>query len=98
MNRGTLLVLGLLIGAAIGWFTVPKPAVDIQVGGLSIQVQGERGGGAVTARDGAGSMEVAVGDRSASVLADPLWRTLIFAAIGGAVGLVISAVAGRRTA
>jgi hypothetical protein len=96
VNRGTLLVLGVIIGGAIGWFTAPKPAVDISVGGVNIQVQGDKGGGSMTAKDNGGSMQVSVGDRSASLLADPLWRTVLFAAIGGGIGLVVAGVRGRK--
>ena len=98
MNRGSLLVIGLIVGGAIGWFTAPKPAVDINVGGVSIQVQGDKGGGSMTAKDGGGQMQVQVGDRSASFLADPLWRTILFAAIGGGLGLVVAGVMARKTA
>ena len=40
--------VGLVIGAAAGWFTAPK-AVDIDVGGLSLEVEG-KGDGAQGAR------------------------------------------------
>jgi hypothetical protein len=96
MSRTTLLVLGLIIGGAIGWFTAPQPAVDINVGGVSIQVEGDKSGGSVSATGDGDSVAVSVGDRSSSLLAQPGWRTLIFAVIGGIVGLVISAVTGRR--
>jgi hypothetical protein len=96
MGRTTLLVIGLIIGAAIGWFTAPQPAVDINVGGVSIQVEGDQSGGSVTATDSNGTTKVAIGDRSSSLLAQPGWRTLIFAVIGGIVGLIISGFAGRR--
>ena len=45
MGKGTLLVVGLIVGGALGWFTAPKPAVDIKVGGVSIEVDGSGGGG-----------------------------------------------------
>ena len=98
MNRGTLLVLGILIGGAIGWFTAPKPAVDISVGGVQIQVQGNQGGGSMTAKDNGGQVQVRVGDRSGSLLADPLWRTILFAAIGGGIGLVAAGMMSRKAA
>jgi hypothetical protein len=97
LNRSALLlVVGVLIGGAIGWFTAPKPAVDINVGGVQIQVQGDKGGSSMTAKDNGG--QVQVGDRSASLLVDPLWRTILFAAIGGGIGLVAAGVMGRKTA
>ncbi|MEO8668768.1 MAG: hypothetical protein ABI399_09645 [Bauldia sp.] len=96
MGRTTLLVIGLIVGGAIGWFTAPRPAVDINVGGVNIQVQGDKSGGSVTANENGDSMQVSVGDRSSSLLAQPGWRALIFAIVGGIVGLVISAVIGRR--
>ena len=42
MSKVILLVVGLIVGGAIGWFTAPQPAVDINVGGVSIEVEGER--------------------------------------------------------
>ena len=99
MNRSALLlVVGVIVGGAIGWFTAPKPAVDISVGGVKIQVQGDKGGTSMTAKDtGGGAMQVQVGERS-SLLSDPLWRTVLFAAIGGGLGLVLAGVMGRRAA
>ncbi|CAN5301511.1 hypothetical protein BH10PSE9_BH10PSE9_26360 [soil metagenome] len=99
MNRSALLlVIGAIVGGAIGWFTAPKPTVDINVGGVQIQVQGDKGGTSMTAKDnGGGGMQVQVGDRP-SLLSDPLWRTVLFAAIGGGLGPVLAGVMGRRTA
>ncbi len=96
MSRVTLIVIGLIVGAAIGWFTAPRPSVDIQVGGLSVQVQGNKAGGSVSANGSGDGVQVAVGDRSSALLSDPTSRTVIFALIGGVVGLVISAFGGRR--
>jgi hypothetical protein len=97
VNRATLLIVGLVLGAIVGYMTLPAPAVDINVGGVNIQVEGDKSGGSVTASGEGDGMKVAIGDR-ASVFADPLWRTVIFAVIGGVLGLVISAVRGRKTA
>jgi hypothetical protein len=97
VNRVTLLIVGLVLGAIVGYMTLPRPAVDINVGGVNIQVEGDKSGGSVTASGEGDGMKVAIGDRT-SVFADPLWRTIIFAAIGGILGLVISALRGRKTA
>ncbi len=89
-----LLIVGLVIGAAAGWFTAPK-AVDVDVGNLSVQVEGGREGGAMlSADDNGGGLEVSIGRRS--VFDDRNTRTAIFAAIGGLIGLIIGFVADRR--
>ena len=89
-----LLIVGLVIGAAAGWFTAPK-AVDVDVGNLSIQVEGGKDGGAMlSADDKGGGVEVSIGRRS--VFDDRNTRTAIFAAIGGLIGLIIGFVADRR--
>lgn len=89
-----LLILGLVIGAAAGWFTAPK-AVDIDVGGLSVEVDdGREGGAMISAERTGGGVEVAIGRRSA--FDDRNTRTAIFAAIGGLAGLIIGFVADRR--
>jgi hypothetical protein len=98
VSRNTLLVIGLIVGAAVGWFTAPRPAVDINVGGVNIQVEGDKSGGSISATGNGDSMEVSVGKRSPSVFAEPGWRALIFAVIGGVVGLLISTFTGRRKA
>jgi hypothetical protein len=89
-----LLVVGLVIGAAAGWLTAPK-SVDIDVGKLSVEVEGGNEGGAmVSADDKNGGVEVSIGRRS--VFDDRNTRTAIFAAIGGLIGLIIGFVADRR--
>ena len=89
-----LLIVGLVIGAAAGWFTAPK-AVDVNLGNISLEVEGGREGGAMlSADDSRGGVEVSIGRRS--VFDDRNTRTAIFAAIGGAIGLLIGFVADRR--
>lgn len=88
-----LLIVGLAIGAAAGWFTAPK-AVDIDVGGLSVEVEGKGDGGAMISADRQNGVEVSIGRRS--VFDDRNTRTAIFAAIGGLIGLIIGFVADRR--
>jgi hypothetical protein len=97
VSRVSLLIIGLVLGAIVGYVTLPRPAVDINVGGVNIQVEGDKSGGSVTASGEGDGMKVAIGDRT-SVLADPLWRTVIFAVIGGVLGLLISAIRGRKRA
>ena len=87
-----LLIVGLVIGAAAGWFTAPK-AVDVDVGGVSLEVEGN-GGGAMVSADRKNGVEVSIGKRS--MLDDRNTRTAIFAAIGGVIGLIIGFVADRR--
>ena len=87
-----LLIVGLVIGAAAGWFTAPK-AVDVDVGGVSLEVVGN-GGGAMVSADRKNGVEVSIGKRS--MLDDRNTRTAIFAAIGGVIGLIIGFVADRR--
>lgn len=89
-----LLIVGLVLGGAAGWFTAPK-AVDVNLGGVSLEVEGGREGGAVvSANDRNGGVEVSIGRRS--VFEDRNTRTAIFAAIGGVIGLIIGFVADRR--
>jgi hypothetical protein len=94
----TLLVVGLIVGGVIGWFTAPRPAVDINVGGVSLQVEGGTSGGTMMAtEDDGGSMKVQVGGPS-GFLSDPVQRTAIFAVIGGILGLGMGFLADRRQA
>ena len=95
MAKGTLIVVGLIAGGALGWFTAPRPAVDIHVGGLNVQVDGTGGGGTMTASDRDGAMRVEIG-KPGGVLVDPATRALIFAAAGGIVGLGLGFLTDRR--
>jgi hypothetical protein len=90
-----LLIVGIVVGGAAGWFTAPR-AVDVDVGGLSVQVDGNQDGGATLSAEETpgGGVEVSIGRRS--VFEDRNTRTAIFAAIGGIIGLLIGFVADRR--
>lgn len=97
-SKVTLLVVGLIVGGAIGWFTAPRPAVDINVGGVSLQVEGDNAGGTMMAtEDDGGSMKVQVGAPT-GFLPDPVQRTAVFAVIGGILGLGMGFLADRRKA
>lgn len=90
MNLKTiLLAVGLVAGAAIGWFTAPKPATtEIHAGPLNMTVQNDngRGGAAVTVNGQNGGVAIEVGAKR-SALDDPGLRTAIFAAIAAVIGL-----------
>ena len=96
MGKGTLLVIGLIVGGAIGWFTAPRPAVDINVGGVSIQVDGRGGGGSMKASDQDGKMQVEIA-KPGGFLPDPTTRAAVFAVIGGILGLGVGFLRDRRT-
>lgn len=86
--KAILLVVGLVAGAAIGWFTAPRPATtEIHAGPLNMTVQNGKGsgGGAVTVTGQNGGLAIQVGNRP-SVFDDPALRTAIFAAIAGLAG------------
>ncbi len=94
-SKVKLLVLGIVVGGAIGWFTAPRPAVDISVGGVNVQVAGSEGGGSMKATDQGGSMQVAIG-QPGGFLPDAGTRTAVFAVIGGIIGLGAGFLADRR--
>lgn len=91
-----LLIVGLLIGGAAGWLTAPAPALNVDIGGVNVEVQGGNGeGGTVTATGPeGGGIEVQVG--SPSPLNDRNARTAIFALVGAVIGLAVGFVADRR--
>lgn len=93
-----LLIVGLLIGGAAGWLTAPAPALNVDIGGLNVEVQGGNGeGGTVTATGPeGGGVEVEVG--SPSPFNDRNTRTAIFALIGAVIGLGAGFVIDRRGA
>ena len=89
-----LLAVGLVIGAVAGWVTAPE-AVDIQVGPVSVEVQGGSGeGGQISASGENGQLQVQVG--SSSPLDNRNTRTLIFAIVGAAIGLGAGLLVDRR--
>jgi hypothetical protein len=75
-----LLLLGLLAGGLIGWFTRPS-AVDIQIGGVNIEIQGNTPAGA----------------EGGSLTSSQWRHIAIFAGIGAIVGLGAGFAVGRRT-
>jgi len=84
-----LLVVGLVVGAGIGWFTAPRPGTtEIHAGPLNMTVQ--RGNGSSSAsvnvqgRNGGVAIDVS---RQRSAFDDPGLRTAIFAGIAAVVGL-----------
>lgn len=94
----TLLIIGLIIGGAIGWYTAPAPAVDMKIGGVSVEVQKDEGGAELTATGPKGG-SIEIGSGSPSVLSDRTTRTAIFAVGGGIIGLILGfVVGGRRSA
>jgi hypothetical protein len=90
MNLRVLLVLaGLVIGAILGWATAPQTST-VDVGPLHIETQGgsSGSGGTATVTTGNGGVNVEV--KSNSPLDDRNSRTIIFAAIGAALGAIAS--------
>ena len=92
-----LVIIGLVVGGAIGWFTAPSPDAEIRVGNVSVEIDKGAEGGAVTAANRDKSVEVAVGKQS--ILDDRNARAGIFAVAGGIIGALLGFVFGRsRTA
>jgi hypothetical protein len=98
VSRTALTIVGVIAGALIGWFTAPRPAVDISVGGVNIQVEGSGGGGSMTATDQEGGGVSVDIHKPGGFLPDPATRALVLAVIGGVVGFGIGSVAGRNRA
>lgn len=78
--KATLLVAGLVLGALVGYFTRPE-AAQINLGPLSIEVQGDR----------------PASPRSGGSMTTGQWQHVGAFAVGGAVlGLLAGFVADRR--
>ena len=90
-----LLILGLVIGGGVGWFTAPKPAVDLKIGDVSVEVNRDADGGSLTAT-GADGDGFTIGAGEESILDDHYTRTGVFAAGGGVIGLILGFLFGRR--
>ena len=89
-----LLIVGLVAGGAVGWMTAPTP-VDVQIGPVSVEVQGGEGGGTLTATGGqGGGVQVQVGQPG--LLDDRTSRPAIFALIGAIAGFAIGFAVDRR--
>ena len=98
MMQGRLLfaVIGLIVGGAIGWLTAPAPAASIAVGDVKVEVQqGDQGGSMMATTPKGDGVQVSVGN-GGGPFNDRTTRTLIFAAIGGVIGLVVAGVTGSR--
>lgn len=97
MNVKTiLLVAGLLVGAGLGWFTAPKPDVQMQAGGMNLSVNDRNagGGGSMTVTDKDGKVMLQVGEPSP--WNDPGFRTAVFAAIGVVIGFGVGYLVDMR--
>ena len=90
-----LLILGLIVGGGVGWFTAPEPAAEMKIGPVELQVDKDGdGSGTLTASDGKKTIEIGVGEPS--ILDNRNARTGIFAAGGGIIGLLLGFVFGRK--
>jgi F0F1-type ATP synthase assembly protein I len=90
-----LLIVGLLIGGAAGWLTAPAPALNVDIGPVSVEVQEGTGeGGSVTATGEDGQIKVQVGQRS--WLDDRTARAAVFAIVGAIIGFGAGLVTDRR--
>ena len=90
-----LLIVGLLIGGAAGWLTAPAPALNVDIGPVSVEVQEGTGeGGSVTATGEDGQIKVQVGQRS--WLDDRAMRAIVFAIVGAIIGFGAGLVTDRR--
>jgi len=91
-----LVVAGLLVGAALGWFTAPKPDVQVQAGGVNLSVDDRNGagGGSMTVTGKDGKVMLQVGEPS--TWSDPGFRTAIFAAIGVVIGFGVGYLVDMR--
>jgi hypothetical protein len=90
-----LLIIGLIIGGAVGWYTAPAPAVDMKIGGVKIEVQKDESGAEMTAT-GPNGGSIEIGGGKPSLLTDRTSRTAIFAVGGGIIGLILGFVVGGR--
>ncbi len=96
MNTKTLLVaVGLVIGALAGWFSAPQPS-NVDLGPLHMKVEGGDNGNGGNATVTTGNGQINVNVSSNSPLDNQTSRAVIFAIIGGAVGLAAGYVVDRR--
>ena len=96
MNTKALLVIvGLVIGAVAGWLTAPQPST-VDLGPLHMKVEGgdNGNGGNATVTTGDGGINVNVS--SNSPLDNQTSRAVIFAIVGGVIGLAAGVVLDRR--
>ena len=74
-----LLILGVLVGAAAGYFTRPQ-AAEIRIGGTSVEIQ---------------SNQVST-DASGSLTTGQVQHVVLYAMIGGVIGLLAGYAVDRR--
>ena len=94
-TKVVLLIVGLVVGAVLGWASAPKTDV-VKVGPLNLQVTGENdgSGGSITATGNDGQINVQVGNPSP--LDDRNTRTIVFALVGAAIGFGAGYVMDQR--